>query len=218
MQKVILAFLVLAGFSFSSAAQTSVKDSEAKSILDKVSKKFKSLKTAQAAFRLKVEDASGKVQGVKKGTVFLKGNKYKVQMPEQEIYSDGATVWTYDKAANEVMVTTFDPTANTLTPQKIFTNFYDKDFLYKLNGEKVTNGKVLQEIELTPVDKSKVFHKVYVYVDKAAQNISSARILEKNGNRYIYSVDSFKPNPSLGDAVFVFNKSEHPGVEVVDLR
>lgn len=218
MRRIIPGLLVLMSVSFFSTAQTSVKDTEAKSILDKVSKKFKSFKAVQAVFHLKVEDASGKVQGNRQGTVFMKGNKYKVQMAEQEIFSDGTTIWTYDKGANEVTVATIDPTANSITPQKIFTNFYDKDFLYKLNGEKKTNGKVIQEIELTPVDKSKAFHKVYVYVDKAAQNISSTKILEKNGNRYTYTVDSFKSDPPISDAIFVFNKNNYPGVEVVDLR
>jgi outer membrane lipoprotein carrier protein len=218
MRRIIPGLLVLMCVSIFSTAQTSVKDTEAKSILDKVSKKFKSFKAVQAVFHLKVEDASGKVQGNRQGTVFMKGNKYKVQMAEQEIFSDGTTIWTYDKGANEVTVATIDPTANSITPQKIFTNFYDKDFLYKLNGEKKTNRKVIQEIELTPVDKSKAFHKVYVYVDKAAQNISSTKILEKNGNRYTYTVDSFKSDPPLSDAIFVFNKNNYPGVEVVDLR
>ncbi len=44
----------------------------------------------------------------------------------------------------------------------MFTNFYDKDFLYKLNGETKQGNKTLQEIELTPVDKTKSFFKVIV--------------------------------------------------------
>ena len=39
-----------------------------------------------------------------------------------------------------------------------------------LNGEKKVGTKTLQEIEMTPVDKSKPFHKVYVQVDKDSQN------------------------------------------------
>ena len=81
-----------------------------------------------------------------------------------------------------------------MTPQKLFTNFYDKDFFYKLNGEKKMGGKTVQEIEMTPTDKTRPFHKVYVYVDKAANTIYSAKFLEKSGNRYSYTINSFKPN------------------------
>lgn len=131
-----MAFLTisLAGISQTNSIGTS--DPSAKTILDKVSAKFKTFKGVQSAFNLKVEDAKGKVQGNKKGTVFMKGPKYRVSVTGQEIFCDGKNVWTYDKGSNEVTITKFDPSTNTITPQKLFTNFYDKDFLYKLNGEK----------------------------------------------------------------------------------
>jgi outer membrane lipoprotein-sorting protein len=71
---------------------------------------------------------------------------------------------------------------------------------------------------MTPIDKTRPFHKVYVYVDKATKSISSAKFLEKTGNRYSYTINSFKPNAAISEADFVFDKKKFPGVEVVDLR
>jgi outer membrane lipoprotein carrier protein len=193
-------------------------DPSAKAILDKVSAKFKTFKGVQSGFNLTVEDAKGKVQGNKKGTVFMKGTKYRVSLTGQEIFCDGRNVWSYDKASNEVTISKFDPSTNTITPQKLFTNFYDKDFLYKLNGEKKEGSKVIQEIEMTPVDKTKTFHKVLVYVNKATQTIAGTKVLEKNGNKYTYMVNSLNSNASIPDAQFVFDKKKYPGVEEVDLR
>src|SRR5690606_25933431 len=105
-----------------------------------------------------------------------------------------------------------------ITPQKLFTNFYDKDFLYVLNGEKKIGGKTIQEIEMTPVDKSKPFHKVYLQVDKSAKTIYSTRVLENVGNRYSYTVNTMKTNAPLADNAFVFDKKKYPGVEEIDLR
>lgn len=193
-------------------------DPDAKKILDKVSAKFKTYKSPQAAFSYQVENAQGKVLSTKKGTVVMQGNKYHVTMSGLEIFSDGKTSWNYDKSANEVTVNGVDGSPNAMTPQKLFTNFYDKDFFYKLNGEKKINGKTVQEIEMTPTDKTRPFHKVYVYVDKATNTISSARFLEKSGNRYSYTITSLKPNAAATDAQFAFDKKRYPGVEVVDLR
>lgn len=193
-------------------------DSRAKKILDAVSAKFKSFKGVQSTFTLQVEDSKGKIQGTKKGTVFMKGPKYRVNITGQEIISDGQNVWTYDKSSNEVTITELDPSGNMLTPQKLFTNFYDKDFLYKLNGEKKEGARVLQEIEMTPVDKTKAFHKVYVMVDKNTQTIYSTRVLEKNGNKYSYTVNSLNGKSPVSDNLFVFDKKSYPGVEEVDLR
>ena len=202
---------MLTGFSQSN-------DPAAKKVLDAVSKKFKSYKAVQSNFTLQIEDGNGKVQGSKKGTVFMKGQKYRVNITGQEIYSDGKDVWTYDKGANEVTITQLDVSGSGITPQKLFTSFYDKDFLYKLNGEKKVGGKVMQEIEMTPVDKTKAFHKVYLLVDKKSQAIYQTKVLEKNGNKYSYTVNSLNGKAAISDDVFTFNKAKYPGVEEVDLR
>jgi chaperone LolA len=193
-------------------------DPAAKRILDAVSTKFKTYKSPQATFTYRVENAQGKALSTKKGTVVMKGNKYKVMMDGMEIYSDGRTTWNYDKSANELTVNTVDENGNAMTPQKLLTNFYDKDFYYKYNGEKKDGGKTVQEIELTPTDKNRPFHKVYLLVNKATSTISSAKFLEKTGSRYTYSINSLKPNVKVKDSDFTFDKSKHPGVEVVDLR
>jgi chaperone LolA len=198
-------------------AQTT-NDPEAKKVLDGVSAKFKTFKTVKATFTYKVENAAGKVLSSKNGAVSMKGTKYRVTIVGQEIFCDGVNVWTYDKAANEVTITKLDNSSNTLTPQKLFTNFYDKDFLYKLNGEKKQGTKTLQEIEMTPTDKSKPFHKVYVYVDKNGKTLTSTKVMEKSGTRYSYTVNTLTPNSTIDDKQFVFDAKKYPGVEVVDLR
>ena len=191
-------------------------DPEGKKVLDAVSAKFKTFKTITAKFSLKIENAAGKNLGVKSGTLYMKGVKYRISVTGQEIFSDGSNVWTYDKTANEVTITKLDPGANSLTPQKLFTNFYDKDFLYKYNGPVKVGAKTVKEVELTPIDKSKPFHKVLLYIDNNA--ISSTKVFEKAGNRYTYSTSSMVTNTNVADAQFVFDAKKYPGVEVVDLR
>lgn len=208
---------VLSLLSVLSVAQTK-SDPAAKAILDAVSAKFKTFTTVEASFSYKVENAAGKALSTKTGSIKMKGTKYRVSFSGQEIFCNGTTVWNYDKAANEVTISNLDASSGMITPQKLFTNFYDKDFLYLLNGEKKVGNKTIQEIEMTPVDKSKPFHKVYVQVDKAAKTIYSTKVLENAGNRYSYTVTTMKTNSPLADNVFSFDKKKYPGVEEVDLR
>jgi outer membrane lipoprotein carrier protein len=191
-------------------------DAAAKKLLDGVSAKFKSFKSFQANFLLQIENGNGKSMGSKTGMLQMKGSRYKITVPGQEIFSDGTNIWTYEKGANEVTITKFDPTVNSITPQKLFTNFYDKDFLYKLNGEVKAGGKKYQEVELTPIDKTKPFHKVMLQIDKAM--IYVTKVFEKSGNRYTYSINNLKTGAVMTDQSFVFDPKKYPGVEVVDLR
>jgi outer membrane lipoprotein-sorting protein len=215
---ILLAFSAMQINAQSSSKELGTNDPEAKKILDGVSTKFKSFKTVKGGFSLEVKDANGKTQGTKKGTVYMKGIKYRVSITGQEIFCDGKNVWTYDKAANEVQVAQFEQNGSGITPQKLFTNFYDKDFLYKLNGEKKSGSKTIQEIELTPVDKTKPFFKVLVNVDKASKLINSTQVFEKNGNRYTYSMNNIVTNAAISDDTFAFDAKKYPGVEVIDLR
>ncbi|MBK6383721.1 MAG: outer membrane lipoprotein carrier protein LolA [Chitinophagaceae bacterium] len=215
MKKFYLSAL-LVGTTAIAIAQAS--DPAAKAILDGVSAKFKTFTTVQATFTYKVENAAGKALSTKTGTILMKGTKYKVTFSGQEIFCNGTTIWNYDKLENEVTISKLDASSGMVTPQKLFTNFYDKDFRYILNGEKKVNGKTIQEIEMTPLDKSKPFHKVYVQVDKAAKTIYSTKVLENAGNRYSYTVTTMKTNVAMADTQFTFDKKNYPGVEEVDLR
>lgn len=223
MKKTVLTGLMICGVVFSGMAQAKVSavgqnDPKAKVVLDGVSKKFKSLKTVIANFILKIEGANNSVSDSKKGSVYVKGTKYKLIMGDQEIISDNKTSWTYAKDVNEVTINNVDQSNAAMTPAKIFTNFYDKDFLYRLTGETTEKGKVLQNIELTPTDKSKTFFKVLIDVDKKTQTLARMKVFEKNGNKYTYEISNFTPNGAVTDDTFTFDTRKHPGVEVVDLR
>ena len=219
MKKLLLLFILIfsAMTAVSVLAQGGI-DPSAKKILDQVSAKLKTQKGVESNFNLRTEDAKGKSLGNKNGNVLIKDFKYRITYPGQEIICDGKSVWSYDKTANEVTITDFDPAPNAFNVQKLYTNFYYKDFLYKLNGEKKQGAKTLAEIEMTPTDKGKTYHKVFVYVDKMAQSIYSVLIHEKNGNKYIYTINSLNGNAVINDRQLFFNKLMYPGVKTVDLR
>jgi len=192
-------------------------DTKAKTILESVSKKINGLKSLKANFALYLMSANGKTNQSKKGTFFMKGTKYRVALGDQEIICDNKTVWTYVKAANEVQVSNYNPNEQTISPTKLFTNFYDKEYNYKYMGSKKFNGKAVEMIELVPVNKGKQFSKVELAVDKS-NTIVGGNVYEKNGNQYRYEVSGFSPNANVTDASFTFDTKKYPGVEVVDLR
>jgi outer membrane lipoprotein carrier protein len=212
-----LSFLVCTGI-FAQNNSLGKSDADAKKILDAVSAKLKSYKDIQTSFTLQIINSAGKIEATKKGTLNVSGHKFHLAMAGQEVYCDGANVWTYDKGNNEVTLTKYDASSQTISPENIFTNFYDKDFLYKLNGETKQDNKTLQEIELTPINKTKTFFKVYLQIDKTAKSIYSVKCFEKDGTKYTITANRLVGNASVSDASFVFDKSKYPGVEEVDLR
>jgi outer membrane lipoprotein carrier protein len=218
MKKIILSLfvLVMCGTVQNASAQN---DPKAKAVLEAVSKKINSLKSLKANFTLSLSGGKGgKVTDTKKGSIALKGQKYHLLISGQEIICDTKTIWTYNKDAKEVQVSNYNPSEQAMSPAKLFTNFYDKDYKYSYKGETKEQNKKCDLIELIPTDKSKQLSKIELMVEKATSTIIGGNYWEKNGNKYKIAISNYTPNTNIPDSYFTWEPKEHPGVETVDLR
>ncbi|ADY51430.1 outer membrane lipoprotein carrier protein LolA [Pseudopedobacter saltans DSM 12145] len=193
-------------------------DPKAKSILADVSKKFRSYNVVKADFTYTFTNRQANETQSQSGTLWVqsKFNKYKVNLPGQEIVSDGKNQWTYLKEDNEVQIAEIDNSPDALNPAQIFT-IYEKGFKYVYIGDSKLNGKVVHQIELAPL-ASRSFSKIKLLIDKASKTISSFAVYDKNGNIYSYLIKTFIPNVNVSASTFAFDQKKYPGVEVVDLR
>lgn len=193
-------------------------DPKAKTILDQVSAKTKAYKSIEAEFGIIVESKQEKTKDSKKGKIWIKGNKYKADLAASNIFNDGKTQWTYMKDANEVNVTTPDPNDDSsLNPAKMFT-IYEKGYKIKYIGEKFENARALYEIELYPIDLKKDFTKITLKIDKTKMQIFSMKRFGKDGTDYTIEVVKMETDKEMADAMFTFDKTKYPKVEVNDMR
>lgn len=77
---------------------------DSKVILDKLSNKAKGYSTIDAQFTQRIVDKQSGIDQTQKGSIQLKGEKYKAVLGNYEIYSDGESLTTYDKELNEAMI------------------------------------------------------------------------------------------------------------------
>lgn len=214
---ILLSPLVLVIMTTGSLLAQQPDTKTAKEILNGVSVKYKSYSSVKATFTMKVESGVNQITDQKSGTLYVKGNKYKLEMNNQEVICNNAMIWTFLKDANEVQVNNYEPDESTINPSQIFT-IYEKNFLVGYIEEKNQNGKIYQVIDMTPNDKTKPYFKVRLMIDKTAKSVYSAKVFDKNGNKYIYEIQKLTPNFSVTDSFFTFDTKTHPNVEVVDLR
>ncbi len=215
MKKLILATFLIAGTA-TAHAQT---DARAKAVLDQLSGKVKAMKSLKTAFSLSLASANGKTKDTKKGSLEMKGEKYHVALGPQEIFCDGKTVWTYLKDAGEVQVSNYNAGEQTISPAKLFTSFYDKEYAYQYTGKKTVGGKSCDVVTLMPKAGTKQqFKKVELAVDGKTNTLVGGTLTEKNGTVYQYEVSNYTPNAPVSDAAFSFDPKKYKNVEVVDLR
>lgn len=223
--KRLLLFSFITTFTISYAFAQ--KDAEAKKILNQVSAKYRSYDVVKADFTFTVENTQANTKDTQTGTLIAKSkaNKYKMtiyspgdrSVTDEEIISDGKSQWTFLKKDKEVQLSDVDKSGNSLNPAQLFT-IYEHGYKYLFTSTEKIGGRIYQSIDLTPEDSTKTFFKVRLLIDKLKKQLYSAVIFDKNGSRYDYVIQRFTPNVKVPDSMFTFDKKDHPGVEVVDLR
>ncbi len=222
MKKITVLFLAISlMINYTVFAQNVLtQDPTAKKILDNVSKTTKSYTAIQIKFEYTIENKQEKVKQTNIGYAFLKGIKYELIIPGTEIFSDGKTVWSYIKDAEEIDITApSDDEESLFNPAKLFT-IYEKGFKYSYIGDNKVNNVNLAVIDLFPEDPSKKsYSRIRLFVDNKKGQIVSIKTFGKNGIDYMIDVKSFKTDVKINDALFVFDKTKYPkNVEVVDMR
>ncbi len=206
-----IVFALIAGHAFGQ------KNEEAKAILDKMSQKYKAMGAFRATFSWQMESKVEDMQESFSGEVTVKGNKYRLDLGDQEIYNNQQTVWTYLKEEKEVTITEYEPDPSEVTITQMYT-IYEEGYKYLYLGEETVDGEVYHIIDLTPENRDLSFFRIQLRIGKNDSIIKSWKIFERNGRIYTYKIDDFKPNVEVSDQYFVFDPQKHPGVEVVDLR
>jgi len=198
--------------------QLIAQDAKAKQILDELSDKTRKYTTITSDFDFTLDDKAADVHQTQEGLLKMKGSRYYIKLGENHIYSDGETRWTYNEDMQEVYIDHAESGDDALNPTEIYT-VWESGFKHYYDKEITENGKTYHVIKLNPTDpEEKPFHTVKLYVDKAKMEVAKIEILGKQGDDYIYSVNSFKPDISYDAGTFKFDMAENPGVVVIDNR
>jgi outer membrane lipoprotein-sorting protein len=188
------------------------KDPQAKALLDQIGVKVKQAKGILASIQLISKNNKGKSLGTKSINLKMKGDKYLLKQGLMEIICDGANIYNFD-GANSISKSSVAESDQTLSPQKLLSGNYDKDFNFKLLSQDASKAT----IELFPIDKRKSFQKVTLILDKVKSALSSASILDKSNNITDVKVVSINYGASFEDKLFLFNRAKYPkNVEIFD--
>lgn len=201
-----------------SVAQT---DPEAKKVLNEVSQKYDAYKTIRSEFNLTVQDAD-KSTYTNTGTMYFNKPKkqYAIKMQDQEILSDGKTVWNISKDIKEVQITDAEHDDSTIGPNNLFS-FYKNGYKYigMPNEKLIKDGKneALRVVELSPLDTKTNYFKIKLRINNN-NHIHDVTIFDKSGNRFTYTINSLYLGQKFPESTFTFPKDKYKGYELVDLR
>lgn len=192
-------------------------DQKAFAVLEAMSAKYKSITSFEAAIAYNLTNDVDKVNEEFKGKILVKGDKFRLVLPEQEVINNGSVTWTYIPEAKEVTIDNFDPNSGDINPSKIY-EIYKKGFKYLMLDPEMEAGVKVDVIDLVPEKKDAQFFKIKMRINQKDKSIVSWTMFDKSGNRFKYSLSKFSPNVKLDDSNFTWDPKKYPGVEEIDLR
>lgn len=217
MKKLLLFLFAPLAFFYSPEVEAQ-KDPKAKIILDGMSEKFQSMKAFTGNFDFTYQDGTSTTDR-QTGDIAVKGNQYRVKLPEQELFNNGKTVWTFIQTDNykEVTINDVSQMEGELTPSNVY-NLYTSGFGYKLLAERQFQGKTVHVAELIAEKKNAPFQKVRLLIDKSTLDLLGWELFDGQEGIFSYTLKNLKIQPSLSDSYFSFDVKKHPGIEIIDLR
>ena len=179
-------------------------------------KKYDSIYDAQFRFSQKVKFEMARTEQLVSGTLLLKKeNKYRVELEEQTIVTNGETVWSYSLPNNQVLIDHFKMNDRTFSPERILTGA-PEDFAATVVGREALGKSSAIILKLVPRDDQAFVRTMRIWVDDGTWMIRRVELVDANGKETQYTVSDVKINIGLQDSRFTYQIPE--GVEVVDLR
>jgi len=149
------------------------------------------------------------------GSVILSKDKYKLILPDNTIWFNGETSWSYLPVEQEVTITKPNKKDNTFQnkPSLIFT-MYKKDYKCRLIDQKTDS----YTLDLYPIDIKSDILRVRLTIGKIFLNLISLEYKRRDGIISTLNVLEYDLKQIPSGDTFVFPSAKYKDAEIVDMR
>jgi len=216
-----LFFPLLFVIALSAGAQDSLitnkVDSVSSKILEDLSIQTKSYENIHVNFNFTFKNESQDIFEEQEGNIKIDSNRFRLEINKQIVISDGINQWIYLKEANEVQIMEYDAEDDMMSPNKLFT-IYEQGYKSEYIELKEIDSKKIHIIDLFSIE-SNAFRKIQLQIDSNTLQLFNIILYDKNGGSFTYLITDFKTNfEKNNNNDFLFNLTDYPDVEVIDLR
>jgi len=205
--KKVFTFLFISIISISCVSAQNAE--KAKQYLDDVASKVSTYKNISIDFKYSLKNEAENVEQSTKGDVYLKGDKYLLNLMGVTRLYDGKKIYTISPEDEEITISNAsNEEEGTITPSKMLT-FYKEGYNYAWDKKLPVKGRSIQYIKLTPIDSNSEMKYVLLGIDANTKNIYNVIENGKNGAVTTLTVNSFKTNQPLSESLFTFDRSKY---------
>jgi chaperone LolA len=189
---------------------------DAQDLLSRLQDRYKSVRDASVTFSQHVLFGVTKSETSFRGSfVMKKGNKYRLELEDQTIVTDGTSLWSYSKANNQVIINAYREDPKTFSPDKVLVSV-PENYVGAILGTEVVRGKETTILKLTPKTKRSAVRWMKVWVVRGDDLMRRIQVYDASENTITYDLDDITLNSGVADSKFVFVPP--PKADVIDLR
>jgi outer membrane lipoprotein-sorting protein len=190
-------------------------DEAALKVLDSFSAKAKKAPSVSIKFDIVTDNQMEKTKDTLNGNVIISGDKYRLELPDNTVFFNGETSWSYLPAEREVTITKPDRKDDSFQnkPSAIFSA-YLKGYKNRLIEEKAD----YYIIDLYPEDLKTEILRIRLKIGKPQLNLISLEYKRKDGIVNILHVKEYDLKKTPAPDTFTFSKEKYKGVDVIDMR
>jgi outer membrane lipoprotein carrier protein len=194
---------------------SSQSDQAAIKILDRFSATATGAPSVSMKFNFVTVDQAESVIDTLKGSVILSKDKYQLNLPDNIIWFNGETSWSYLPAEKEVTINKADKKDNSFQnrPSAIFS-MYKSGYKCRLIEERSDS----YIIDLYPEDIKSDLLRVRIFIGKQLMNLRSLEYKQRDGVIKTLHVTDYDLKQKPGPETFVYPQAKYKGVEVIDMR
>lgn len=194
------------------------QSTEARALLDNTYSSFEASKGIRLTFHAATIGPDGSEQMSMNGTAFIRGDKFRLETNEMDIWFDGATQWVLMKEVNEVNIS--NPTAEEITSVSplALLGIYRSGYILSAPEKKNHNGKSMTMIRMLPAAGTSAYSEVDVLIDSNKQTLVQVTLTLRNGTKQLIEISDYDASHNYSDREFRFDKTRYPHVEIIDLR
>lgn len=190
-------------------------DQEVIKILDKFADRALKAPSVSMKFKLVTINQTDNTKDTLEGSVILSKDKYKLDLPDNIVWFNGETSWSYLPAEKEVTITKADKKDNSFQsrPSLIFS-IYKKGYKSRMIEEKPDS----YTIDLYPEDIKSELLRVRLSIGKSLLNLISLEYKRRDGVIITLQVNEYNLKVKPDPGTFIFHPEKFKDAEVIDMR
>ncbi|MPT31558.1 LolA family protein [Epilithonimonas hungarica] len=210
---IVRSFSIITFLGINLMASGQTIDNRSKTILDDITKSYKSKKNSY--FKFSYSTGNSKTSQNQTGIFYSDNTRYKLKIMGTEQIFDGNKLYNINDDDKEVTISKANDDQVHFSPLS-YLDSYKKEYNVSYSGKKTISGIPVDIVKMTPV-KANGLKSVTLYINSPQKKLIKLEQLSTNDEIATITISNYKENQTLSPSLFSFDKNKYQNYLITEL-